>query len=61
MENRSLKDEMKNVALKASEIKGSTDKVRRCLFGKNAELQKRITELEFRLQVLEKNICTGVI
>ena len=56
-ENRFLKTEMKNVSIKSTSTKESSDKVRRRLFAENGELKKRMQSLEERLQILEKNIC----
>lgn len=40
-------------------LKASTEKVRRGLFARNAELTKRILELEYRLENIEKGLCYG--
>jgi len=37
----------------------SANKVRKSLFAKNGELTKKINELEERLTILERNICTS--
>lgn len=58
-ENRFLKEEVKKVALKTNATHASADKVRRALFARNNELQKRVDELEERLKIIEKNICKG--
>lgn len=60
-ENRFLRNDMQTVAQKATATKESSDKVRRKLFAENSELKKRMASLEIRLEVLERNICTGVI
>lgn len=39
------------------EIKESSNKVRRKLFSENGELKKKVSDLEYRLQILERNIC----
>ena len=41
------------------EIRDSTGKVRRALFARNSELQKRVLELEERLSHIEKGLCYG--
>lgn len=41
-------------------VKNSADKVRRALFAKNAELTKRMLDLEYRLEVIEKGLCYGI-
>ncbi len=60
-ENRFLRNDMHTVAQKATATKESADKVRRKLFAENSELKKRMSSLEERLNILERNICTGVI
>ena len=40
-------------------VRESSDKVRKALFGRNGALQKRMLELETRLEILERNICKG--
>jgi len=42
-------------------IKYSTSKVRRALFARNGELQRKMLELEERLAVIERGICRGII
>jgi hypothetical protein len=37
--------------------KGSADKVRKSLFAKQNELNKKQFELEQRLEIIERNIC----
>ncbi len=37
----------------------TSNNVRKSLFAKNGELTKRLTELEERLSILERNICYG--
>lgn len=41
-------------------IKISTTKVRKALFARNGELQRKMLELEERLNVIERGICRGV-
>ena len=38
-------------------VKSSTEKVRKGLFSRNGELQKKIDDLNNRLQIIERNIC----
>lgn len=40
-----------------SSIKYSTDRVRKGMYAKHNELQKRCQELEERLKIIEKEIC----
>jgi|GEM_PF-1152650 len=42
-------------------IKYSTSKVRRALFARNGELQRKMLELEERLAVIERGLCRGII
>lgn len=41
-------------------VRLSSDKVRKSLFARNNELQKRMLELENRMEILERNICKGL-
>lgn len=38
-------------------IKESSDKVRRSMFARHAELAKKYTELHERMDIIERNIC----
>jgi predicted nuclease with TOPRIM domain len=40
-------------------VKVSNDKVRKAMFGRHGDLNKRLNDLEERFQILEKNICKG--
>ncbi len=40
-----------------AEVKASADKVRRGLFAKNSELTKRLIDLEYRLEAIERGLC----
>jgi len=39
-------------------VKLSSEKVRKALFARNGELVKRVLELEDRLSVIERGLCT---
>jgi hypothetical protein len=41
------------------EIRLSSNKVRKAMFARDCEKEKRITDLENRLAILERNICRG--
>lgn len=41
-------------------VETSTGKVRRSLFAKHGELNKKLLDLEERFSILERNICKGV-
>ena len=41
------------------QLKDSSDKVRRKLFAENGKLRLECQELRERLEILERNICTG--
>lgn len=43
-----------------NKVKTSADNVRKALFARNNELQKKSLELEERLKIIERNICVGV-
>lgn len=38
-------------------VKESNDKVRKSLFAKHGELQKKYMDLLYRMEILERNIC----
>jgi len=40
-------------------VKESSDKVRKSMFARHAELAKKYLELHERLEILERNICRG--
>lgn len=42
-------------------IKMSTSKVRKALFARNGELQRKMLELEDRLAIIERGLCRGII
>jgi len=44
-----------------TKVKNSTDKMRKSLFAKHGELAKKYADLENRLNILERNICSGSI
>jgi hypothetical protein len=41
------------------DVKESSDKVRKSLFARHAELAKKYVDLHERMQIIERNICTG--
>jgi hypothetical protein len=51
------KEEMMQADIKAIAI--SSDKVSKKLFSENSALKKRMLEIEYRLEVIERNICHG--
>lgn len=42
-------------------FKESNDKVRKSMFARHSELARKYTELHDRLQILERNICHGLV
>lgn len=42
-------------------VKDSNDKVRKSIFAKHGELAKKYADLNDRLQILERNICLGIL
>lgn len=56
-ENRFLKEEMKKVTEKSMKTHTSSDKVRKALFARHGEMQKRIDDLEERLKRMERGLC----
>jgi hypothetical protein len=49
--------EVERLIRMTEEIKLSTNKVRKGLYAENGALKKRVTELESRLEILERHIC----
>lgn len=41
------------------EVRKSSDKVRKGIYAKHTELARKYIELHDRMQIIEKNICTG--
>lgn len=52
-------DETSILKARMEKCEESANKVRKSLFAKNGELNKKINELEERLSILERNICHG--
>ena len=50
-------DETTVLRHKFNSLKESQDKIRKGLFAKNGELQKKYDDLVLRLDILERNIC----
>lgn len=50
--------EIEALRLEITKIKLSTEKVRKKLFAENGTLVKRITQLEERLEIIERGLCT---
>lgn len=50
--NHQLRDQVK-------QLKASNDKIRKSLFAKNGEMQKKYDDLLARLEILERHICNG--
>lgn len=42
-------------------VRESNDKVRKSMFARHGELARKYMELHERLQILERNICTGTV
>lgn len=51
--------EMDALRLEMNAVKSSSDKVRKKLFAENGSLVRRMTDLEERLMIIERNICRG--
>ena len=52
--------EVERLIRMTEEIKASTSKVRKKLFANDGDKEKRISDLENRLAILERNICHGI-
>ena len=55
------KDNVQELKFEVEKVRKSSDSVRRGLFAKHATLQKMYSELHDRLEILEKNICSGIM
>ena len=53
------KSELDYVKEDIEAVRESSDKVRKSLFARHGELAKKYIELHERMQIIEKNICTG--
>ncbi len=53
--------EMDALRLDLEKIRKSTDKVRKGTYAKINEYGKKTLDLELRLELLERNICKGVL
>ncbi len=42
-------------------LKDSNERVRKKLFAENGKLKKEVSSLQERLDVLERNICRGIV
>lgn len=51
--------ELEALGKRVEAIGVSSNKVRKSLYARNNELEKRCLELETRLEIIEKNICRG--
>ena len=51
--------ELEMLGKKVYEMNLSMHRVRRCIFAENGELKKRVSEMEERLAIIERNICYG--
>lgn len=50
-------DEMTVLRHKFNSLKESSEKVRKGLYAKNGELQKKYDDLLLRMEILERHIC----
>ncbi len=53
------KTEIDSLREDIGEVKDSSDKVRKSLFARNADLAKKYLDLSDRMAILERNICQG--
>lgn len=51
------KSELASLREEVQHVKGSNDKVRKSMFARHGELARKYTELQERLQIIERNIC----
>jgi hypothetical protein len=51
--------EIDSLRLQVRGIHTSTEKVRKCLFARNNEIEKLVRDLSTRLEIIERNICRG--
>ncbi len=53
------KTEMDTLKEQLDHVRQSNEKVRKSIFVKHAELQKKYLELHERMQIIERNICNS--
>jgi hypothetical protein len=53
------KTEVEMLNDKIDAVQESSDKVRKSLFARHAELAKKYIELHIRMEIIERNICRG--
>lgn len=58
-QDRMLRMRLEEIEHIAMSSKNSNDKVRKKVFASMGEMNKRVTDLEARLEILERNICRG--
>ena len=51
------KSELDFLKAHVQDVKESTDKVRRGIYARHAELNRKYLELHERMQIIERNIC----
>lgn len=49
--------EIASLRKQMTEVKDSSNKVRKAMFARNGELTKRMLELEYRLENIERGLC----
>lgn len=50
--------ETEMIQMQCIELKKSQDKLRKALFARNGNIEKKFIELQDRLEIIERNICT---
>lgn len=55
------KSEIEFIREDIRDVKKSSDKVRKSIFARHAELARKYIELHDRMQIIERNICQGKI
>lgn len=54
-----LEKKFMDLERKLNETKESAVKVRKCVFAKTGELEKKFADLPNRIEIMERNICRG--
>ena len=56
-ETSELRFRMNNIEKESGKIKKTNDNVRKGMFARHGKIEKRMMELESRLEIIEKGLC----
>lgn len=54
-------DELSSIKYEMNKLKDSNDRMRKALFARHGELAKNYMDLLSRLEIIERNICQGLL